>query len=329
MSTQDHRGAKGQPWGGGGLRGLLAFAVGLCLLTQPCFGQATQGHVMTPQERNEQIREITERRRARAKARGSTVKGGFFVRKDGRIVCTDNPSKYRYRPEYDEIKVNLRPIQVMPQYRGYRGRYRPEDYTKSEIYKIVDDYARLYNLDPQLVLAMIKVESDFEPYAVSPKGACGLMQLMPGTAAEMKVNNIYDATENIAGGTQYFSKLLNLFNGNIAFALAAYNAGPGTVKKYSGIPPYKETQNYVRAVLKEAGMNGGPGVDPKLLAKADKKIAIKAATEKGEQQMVHFHSGKVYEVDKVVEDERYYFIEMHGRTFCIAKRLVKKIEQPA
>ena len=115
--------------------------------------------------------------------------------------------------------------------------------------QIISKASEKYNIDAALIKAIIKTESNFNHRAVSPKGARGLMQLMPRTAHALQVEDSFHPENNIEGGTRYLRYLLNLFNGNLSLALAAYNAGENTVIKYNGIPPYRETQAYVQKVL--------------------------------------------------------------------------------
>ena len=109
--------------------------------------------------------------------------------------------------------------------------------------------ATLYQIPEELVRAVIKCESDYDPRAVSPAGAIGLMQMIPETAMRMQVRDPFDPRENIFGGTRYLRVLANTFNGDLELTIAAYNAGEGAVARYGGIPPYEETQNYVVNVV--------------------------------------------------------------------------------
>jgi hypothetical protein len=118
---------------------------------------------------------------------------------------------------------------------------------------VIEKYARRYGVDQELVWAVIRQESGFNSRAVSPKGAMGLMQLMPGTAAMLGVSDAFDVEQNIAGGIKYLEQCLNQFNQNVPLALAAYNAGPDNVVKYQGCPPFPETRQYVASVLKAYG----------------------------------------------------------------------------
>jgi soluble lytic murein transglycosylase-like protein len=136
--------------------------------------------------------------------------------------------------------------------RGTGVRREPERYAAAAavpIEHLIRASAAAWGVDPALVKAIIANESGFDANATSPTGAQGLMQLEPGTAAELGVGNAYDPAQNIWGGTRYIRGLLQRFHGDVRLAVAAYNAGPGAVEKYGGVPPYAQTQAYVQNVL--------------------------------------------------------------------------------
>ena len=126
---------------------------------------------------------------------------------------------------------------------------------KNQIHRSILKAAKKYDLPAKLIHSMIQAESGFQPDAVSPAGAQGLMQLMPATARDLGVNDPFDVEQNIDGGAKYIRQMLDRFDGDIKLALAAYNAGPGTVARYNGDVPYRETRQYIQRVL--SGMASG------------------------------------------------------------------------
>ncbi len=138
--------------------------------------------------------------------------------------------------------------------------------TSRELDSIIEESARRHDVDPNLVRSLIKVESNFNAHAVSPKGAMGLMQLMPGTARTLNVSNPFDPQQNVDAGVRHLKHLLQDFNGDVKLSLAAYNAGAGAVTRSKGVPPYAETRNYVKRITALYGDKGklltGPVADP-------------------------------------------------------------------
>jgi len=188
-----------------------------------------------------------------------SVSHGLYAFRDasGKISFTNKPEQYDPNI-YEPMHVPLGQAQFYRSQRSSKvtvqrreSKLPPEpNRPTNNIKDIIDFHATRKGLSQALVKAVIQAESAGNQYAVSHCGACGLMQLMPATAAEMGIYDIFDPDQNIAGGTEYLAKMLELFNGDKRLALAAYNAGPGAVKKYRGIPPYRETRQYVDRVLR-------------------------------------------------------------------------------
>lgn len=160
---------------------------------------------------------------------------------DGVIHFTDAPTDKRFKIFMRDLKKDR---QLRTSFRLGALARNPEEFEP-----IINEYALKYGVDKALVKAVIHAESGYNPSAVSPKGAQGLMQLMPKTAQGLKVANSFDPADNIKGGVRYLRFLLDTFKGDETLALAAYNSGMSNVAKYRGVPPYQETRNYVSKVL--------------------------------------------------------------------------------
>jgi soluble lytic murein transglycosylase len=160
---------------------------------------------------------------------------------NGHLVLSDTPREGE-SPAYAVPRAEtVRATRAVPV-----DRTRPFD-------ALIVEHARRNNLRPDLVRAVVQVESAFDPHARSPKGAAGLMQLMPGTMREFGVTDAYDPAENVRAGTAYLRQLVDRYEGNEELALAAYNAGPTAVDRHDGVPPYRETQQYVEKIGGLAG----------------------------------------------------------------------------
>jgi soluble lytic murein transglycosylase-like protein len=181
----------------------------------------------------------------------ATLRNGFTIRHERHEVRGDltrlylavAPDNYVEVPtaeilSYEEIVTPVVPAQEPP----------PPALTLD---RVVSAASTHNNIDPDLILSVIRAESGFNPNAVSPKGAQGLMQLMPQTAAQLGVQDAFDPVTNVEGGTRYLGQLLARYHNDIRMALAAYNAGPVRVEQYQGVPPYRETRDYVARIIRD------------------------------------------------------------------------------
>jgi soluble lytic murein transglycosylase-like protein len=172
----------------------------------------------------------------------------------GTLVLSDTPrldtgamTTYAVRGT-SQLRTTMRPA-------GSGNQRRFED--------LIEQYATANGVSPELVRAVIQAESGFNPRAVSPKGAMGLMQLMPATARELGVENPFQPADNIRGGVTYLARLLTRYDQNVELALAAYNAGPASVERYGNrVPPYRETRDYVRRITAKSGVKATPAPPP-------------------------------------------------------------------
>jgi soluble lytic murein transglycosylase-like protein len=181
-------------------------------------------------DRRSRERGATDRRRGRRRMRTAVLAAAMSSAPLARPVVALLPPTSKVTPS----------IEVTEEYAAVPA---------SEAYdEIIDEAARLYDMDANLIHAVMQAESAFHPYAVSRAGAEGLMQLMPELSTEMGVGDAFDPRENIMGGVRYLKRLLDYHNGNLDLALASYNAGPGNVERYSGVPPFRETRNYVKTI---------------------------------------------------------------------------------
>lgn len=246
-----------------------------------------------------------------------------FIDDTGKTTLTNRHDKYRNDSEYTEVEIHFDPIFIPSRFQSARS---ARAYSVADIRGLVDRYASSWRVDPAIIMAIIQAESNGNPYAVSKAGARGLMQLMPGTAREMRVTNIFDPAQNIAGGTQYYAKLLDAFEGNVDYALAAYNAGPGAVKKHGGVPPYKETRNYLRRVKQFAAKYGADISVFKwnpdaALASVDPAVPEAAYA-------LQLHNGTTQYADLVQEASEHYLLEYQGKKYRVRKEHVRQIDTP-
>ena len=191
---------------------------------------------LNPTNHNHLARAV--RRRGRGRRHGRAAVKGLIM---GAMIFSAQPKAKASEKKKDddsmpvaEVSVSIDSFAAVPPYLQFDD--------------IIDEAAATYDLDPDLIHAVIQTESNFNPRAESPVGAQGLMQLMPILQKELDVADPFDPRQNIMAGAQYLRQLLDKHDGDIALTLASYNAGPGNVAKYKGVPPFKETRNYVKKI---------------------------------------------------------------------------------
>jgi soluble lytic murein transglycosylase-like protein len=200
----------------------------------------------------------------------ATLRNGFTIRHERRVqvgattrlyLSATDQTSYVDIPtaEIDRIEQDLTPVAdppmaltpTAPQPTVAPAPAATAPASGLNLSEVVSEASGRYRLDPDLVNSVIRAESGFNPHAVSPKGAQGLMQLMPGTASKLGVPNAFDPAANVDGGTRYLRELLELYNYDLIKALAAYNAGTKRVEQYRGVPPYRETRAYVASIVRD------------------------------------------------------------------------------
>jgi len=230
----------------------------------------------------------------------AALRNGFTIRHDHqeklqgvtRLYLSPDPSSgFVDVPTEEIVSVDRQEIPMPPPL--------TQTATREDVDRWVNSASDQHRVDPDLIRSVIKAESGFDPRAVSPKGAQGLMQLMPSTASQLGVKDAFAPGENIEGGTRYLRDLLVLYNNDMAKALAAYNAGPQRVAQYNGVPPYRETHAYVAHVIKDfnrtklaartppqqtkTGFAGSPGAAARRNGKAAASPARTQKTQRAER----------------------------------------------
>jgi soluble lytic murein transglycosylase-like protein len=179
--------------------------------------------------------------------------------RSARLLAGKVSSYIESRPHLDSRSVAHVKGELAEQDPNYSRAAGNRSVSAAEIDRYIDEAAARHHVDPNLVRALVKVESNFNPHAVSSKGAMGLMQLMPATARMYEVRNPFDAAQNVDAGVRHLKGLLQNFGGDVSLSLAAYNAGQGAVERNGGIPPYTETRNYVKRITNLMGGSSAAG----------------------------------------------------------------------
>jgi hypothetical protein len=245
-----------------GLRTIRAIVM-IALMAVPCFGgevAVLKNGFSIRHERREVVGDVTR----------------LYVKADGSSFVDVPTAEIEHFEVADDPAVGSRLAatatkSVFPAVAGASAIH-----SKVDITEVVNEASGRYRLDPDLVNSVIKAESAFQVRAVSPKGAQGLMQLMPGTASQLGVPNAFDAQANVEGGTKYLRELLERYNFDLVKALAAYNAGPHRVEQFGGVPPYYETRAYVARIVRD--FNKKKAAQDKAVAASKKRTPAKNAS---------------------------------------------------
>lgn len=255
---------------------------------------------------------------------GTGGQGNLIQRLNRKNVLAVHTRTGEYPSEDDFTGLNLAftPIHI---FAGPRVPITMLRGVPSEIERLAKGSAHEYGVDAYLVLAVIKVESDFNPGAVSKVGARGLMQLMPDTALDMGVTDIFDPAQNIAAGTQYLAQMLGLFDGDVRLGLAAYHAGPGSVKKYGGVPPFKGVDEYIQRVETHLARFANEGVGDLKVVQLSKPDAASLPDASGRHYIIHFRNGLTQRAEVIVGATDHYLVTYEGRTERINKAHVDRI----
>lgn len=205
--------------------------LGLVLFFFPCICHANQGEILSYEVIEEEVQAARQMRSVHDTMPRIQEKEHEYLIDEMDVYALSPAAKFLAMPKMVSVKHNF------------------ENDKTVNWEKVITEASRAYGVDKALIWAVIKVESNFIAHAVSHKGAVGAMQIMPETQKELGLARPTNAKDNVFAGTKYLKQQLELFNGDIALALAAYNAGAGNVQKYNGIPPFKETQAFVKKVI--------------------------------------------------------------------------------
>jgi hypothetical protein len=260
---------------------LLLSIVSLSSLVPPALAQTIQpvtveGRIIWTNEDTQTVKQVPEIRPAKEPAGRSTASSQqlfYWDKSDGywKPVSPVSPSAMRsaqaiagavssYIESRPRLGADAKPIHGEPasQDPNYTQAAGDRSVSSGQIDRYINEAAARHHVDPNLVRALVKVESNFNPRAVSRKGAMGLMQLMPATARKYELHNPFDAAQNVDAGVRHLKGLLDSYRGDVPLTLAAYNAGEGAVERSGGIPPYTETRNYVRRITSLMATTSGP-----------------------------------------------------------------------